>query len=77
MAVSAYIFIEISQGKAKEVTKQIAKIDGVREVHVVTGPYDAIARIEASDINTLGALVVSKIQFTSGVIRTQTNIVVD
>ncbi|MFQ5647661.1 MAG: Lrp/AsnC ligand binding domain-containing protein [Candidatus Aenigmatarchaeota archaeon] len=43
----------------------------------MTGPYDAIAYVEAPDINSLGALVVSKIQFTPGVVRTQSNIVVE
>ncbi len=77
MAVSAYVFIEISQGKAKDVIDKINGIDGVSRAHVVTGPYDAIAFVEASDINSLGAMVVSQIQFLEGVIRTQTNIVVD
>lgn len=77
MAVSAYVFIEISQGKAKDLVEKIAKIEGVNRAHVVTGPYDAIAFVEASDINSLGAMVVSQIQFLEGVIRTQTNIVVD
>ncbi len=77
MAVSAYVFIEISQGKAKEVIDKISGIEGVTRAHVVTGPYDAIAFVEAGDINSLGAMVVSQIQFQEGVIRTQTNIVVD
>jgi DNA-binding Lrp family transcriptional regulator len=77
MAVSAYVFIEISQGKAKDLVEKIAKIEGVTRAHVVTGPYDAIAFVEAGDINSLGAMVVSQIQFLEGVIRTQTNIVVD
>ena len=77
MTVSAYVFIEISQGKAQEVIAQVAKIEGVKAANVVTGPYDAIAQVEAPDINSLGALIVSRIQFTPGVIRTQTNIVVE
>jgi len=77
MTVAAYVFIEITQGKAKEVVEEISKIPGVVSSHVVTGPYDAIAYVEAPDINSLGALVVSKIQFINGVIRTQSNIVVD
>ena len=77
MTVSAYVFIEITQGKAKEVIEQIGKIEGVKAANIVTGPYDAIAYVEASDINSLGALVVSKIQFTPGVVRTQSNIVVE
>lgn len=77
MAVSAYVFIEIAQGKAKELVDKISSITGVNKAHVVTGPYDAIAFVEANDINSLGAMVVSQIQFLEGVIRTQTNIVVD
>lgn len=77
MAVKAYIFVEISHGKAKEVAEQISGIDGVVKSSVVTGAYDAIIQVEAPDINSLGAMIVSRIQFTPGVIRTQTNIVVE
>ena len=75
MAVSAYVFVECTQGKALDVSKKLSGLDGVATCHAVTGPIDVIAFIEASDIDELGRFVVEKIQSTEGVLRTSTNIV--
>ncbi len=77
MAISAYIFIETIQGKAKAVTREISQIAGVKTAHAVTGPYDVITFVEADSISILGDFIVSKIQSTSGVLRTLTNVVID
>jgi DNA-binding Lrp family transcriptional regulator len=77
MAIAAYIFIEATQGKAKTVAREIAKISGVKIAHAVTGPYDVVAYVEADSISVLGDFIVSKIQATSGVLRTLTNVVID
>lgn len=77
MAVSAYIFVEATQGKAMEISSKIAGIRGVKSAHAVTGPYDIIALVEADDVNMLGEFIVSKIQNVPGVLRTLTNIVVE
>ena len=75
MSISAYVFIETSQAKAKEVNLAVRQIDGVKEANAVTGPFDVIALIEASDISVLGEFVVAKIQGLPGVIRTLTNVI--
>ncbi|RJP65741.1 MAG: Lrp/AsnC family transcriptional regulator [Candidatus Abyssobacteria bacterium SURF_17] len=75
MAISAYVFVECTQGKAIDVSKKLTKLSGVKAAHAVTGPIDVIAFIEAADINDLGRFVVEKIQSTAGVLRTSTNIV--
>jgi DNA-binding Lrp family transcriptional regulator len=77
MPVLAFIFLECTVGKAKEVAKKVAKISGVRISHAVTGAYDVITLIEAPDVNALGTTVVSKIQAVPGVLRTSTNVVVE
>jgi DNA-binding Lrp family transcriptional regulator len=77
MAVSAFIFVEVTQGKAMQVKKEIEKIDGVRSANAVTGPYDIIVLVEGSDVNVLGEFIVSRIQKVAGVLRTMTNIVVE
>jgi DNA-binding Lrp family transcriptional regulator len=77
MAVSAYIFVEATQGKAMEIRSQIAGIKGVKSAHAVTGPYDIIALVEGDDVNVLGEFIVSRIQNVPGVLRTMTNIIVD
>ncbi len=75
MAISAYVFIECTQGKALEVSKKLSELDGVNACDAVTGPVDVIAFIQSPDINELGRFVVEKIQATNGVLRTSTNIV--
>jgi DNA-binding Lrp family transcriptional regulator len=75
MAVSAYVFVECTQGKALDVAKKLSAVEGVESCHAVTGPVDVIAFIGAPDINKLGAFIVEKIQATPGVLRTSTNIV--
>ena len=77
MAISAYVFIECTAGAAREVAQEISKIKGVVRANATTGPYDVIALVEASDMNVLGDFIVTKIQSLSGVLRTQTNVVVD
>jgi DNA-binding Lrp family transcriptional regulator len=38
----------------------------------ITGPYDVIARVQASSLDQLGRLVASRIQVVDGVTRTLT-----
>jgi DNA-binding Lrp family transcriptional regulator len=77
MPISAYVFIECTAGAARDVAKEAAKIHGVKRANSTTGPYDVIVLVEAPDINVLGDVIVSKIQGLPGVLRTQTNVVVD
>ncbi len=77
MSISAYVFIECTAGAARDVAKEVSKIQGVKMANSTTGPYDVIALVEAPDVNVLGDFIVSKIQGISGVIRTQTNVIID
>jgi len=77
MAVSAFIFVETTQGRAMDVRAEVAKISGVKTASSVTGPYDIIAVVEGRDVNELGEFIVSKIQNIPGVMRTMTNIIIE
>ncbi len=70
--VEAYVLIQTEQGRMAEVVRLVSQIGGVDEIDVVTGPYDAIARVVAEDIDTLGKLIVSEVQTVGGVVRTLT-----
>jgi DNA-binding Lrp family transcriptional regulator len=74
--VQAYILIQTEVGKAASVAKQIAGISGVTMAEDVTGPYDVIARVEASTVDDLGRLVIAKLQDVPGITRTLTCTVV-
>lgn len=73
MSISAYIFIEATPGKSKEVAKKVGELTGVKSVHVVTRPYDVIAFAEAPDVHQMGELVIARIQNSPGVMKTLTS----
>ena len=77
MAVEAYVFIECEHGRSIEVAEQVKKIGGVEQARAVTGPYDVIALVTASNFRVLGDVVITKIQAVEGVKRTLTNVVVE
>ena len=72
MVVQAYVLVQTEVGKAAEVAKAIAAINGVTLAEDVTGPYDVIVRAEGPSVDELGALVVSSIQTVPGITRTLT-----
>jgi DNA-binding Lrp family transcriptional regulator len=67
--------METEAGKTPAVAKKVARIKGVQHAHVVTGPYDIIAFVEAENTSELVNILVKKIQAVSGVTRTLTNVV--
>jgi DNA-binding Lrp family transcriptional regulator len=70
--VQAYILIQTEVGKAADVAITIKDINGVAQVDAVTGPYDVIVLTQASSVDELGKLVVSKVQSVPGITRTLT-----
>lgn len=77
MSVEAYVFIECEHAKSKEVLDKLMKIGGVKDARIVTGPYDLIALVAASNFKVLGEVVMSKIQQISEVKRTLTNVIIE
>jgi len=76
MSVKAYVLIEARIGKIKEVVEAIRRLSGVASVDAVTGPYDAIAVIQAETMSGIGDLIVSMVHAVAGVSRTVTCIAV-
>jgi len=70
--VEAYILIQTEVGKAAQVAGDVGKITGVSQSDAVTGPYDVIVRVEVDSVDSLGKLVVTKVQGVSGITRTLT-----
>ena len=70
--VEAYVLIQTEVGKAAQVAMEVEKIEGVKASQAVTGPYDAIVHAAADDVDSLGKLVVAKIQAIEGITRTLT-----
>ncbi len=72
MAVQAYILVQTEVGKAADVARAIADVEGVTMSEDVTGPYDVIVRAEGASVDELGAMVVTKVQGVPGITRTLT-----
>jgi DNA-binding Lrp family transcriptional regulator len=70
--VQAYILIQTEVGKAASVAEQVRAIEGVEAADDVTGPYDVIVKAGAPDVDSLGKLVVARIQSIEGITRTLT-----
>ena len=76
VVLSAYVLIETEVGKVAHVAQALSGLDGVQLAEDITGPYDIIARVQASGLDQLGRLVASHIQVVDGVTRTLTCMVI-
>ena len=76
MAAKAFVLIETNVGKTGDVVAKIRRLEGVRSVDIVTGPYDVIAVVEAKSLNDIGVLITEKIHNIAGISRTVTCLVI-
>ena len=72
MSAKAFILVETAVGRTKEVVSVLNKMEGLKSVDTVTGPYDIIAVVEADDLNKIGDLITGKIHAIEGISRTVT-----
>jgi DNA-binding Lrp family transcriptional regulator len=70
--VDAYVLIQTRVGMGPRVVRELALTQGVISAEGVTGPYDAIACIQAATLDELGRLVATHIQAVEGITRTIT-----
>ena len=76
MSTRAYVLIETAVGETDNVSTELDALPGVQSVDTVTGPYDIIAMVSASDLNAVGQIVTREIHTVSGIVRTVTCMVV-
>jgi DNA-binding Lrp family transcriptional regulator len=72
----AYILIECTVGRTREVVTGLNRLQGIKSVDTVTGPYDVIAIVELGTLNEIGDLVTQHIHPITGITRTVTCLVV-
>jgi DNA-binding Lrp family transcriptional regulator len=72
----ADILIEIAGGKTNDVVNCLSRIDGVKSVDRVLGPYEVIAVVELPSLIEIGDMVTRSIHPIEGIIRTVTCLVV-
>ena len=77
MTAKAFVLMETVVGKSKEVVTAIRKLEGVKSVDMVTGPYDVIAVVEADTLNDVGDIVTGRIHPVAGISRTVTCLAIE
>ena len=75
--MKAYILIDIRTGDVREVVKNLRRVEGVLEANMTFGAYDAVAVMEAPDVETLGSRLATEVQPIPGVLETMTCLAVD
>lgn len=72
MIATGYILVSVQAGQTKKVYQQLAHTEGVVSVDAISGPYDIIATVQASDFTAIGRLVLEKIRPIDGITNTIT-----
>lgn len=75
--MKAYILINIRTGEIREVVRQLRKVERVTSAYMTFGPYDAIAEVDAEDVNAIGQIMAGQIQPIPGVLETLTCLAVE
>lgn len=70
---SAYVFVGAAGKTPAETVKEIRELDGVKQAHVVTGPDDIIAFIEAESMEELEKIIL-KIREIAVTVKSDTRI---
>jgi len=75
--MKAYILLNIRTGDVPQVLNLLSKVPNVREAHMTFGPYDAVAVLEAVDVNAIGKIISNEIQPIPGILETLTCLAVN
>lgn len=70
--VGAYILVKTTVGKMRDVHKSLGKMDGIRDTHMVTGPYDIVVFAEADELSTIVSTLMDKVRKVDGIVDTTT-----
>ncbi len=68
----AFVLVKCEPGRLEEVASAIMEIDGVSEVHSVTGPFDLLVKLYAPSYQDFGDLIPDRLQKVKGIRDTET-----
>ncbi|HLO32883.1 MAG TPA: Lrp/AsnC ligand binding domain-containing protein [Anaerolineales bacterium] len=72
---AAYILMQLNTPDPRKVMKSIRAVAGVKQAHLLAGPTDCIAYVEAADHEALSTTVIA-LRSVKGVASTDTRIAV-
>ena len=75
--MKAYVLIKVHAGDLREAIRHLKSVKGVVEANMTFGPFDAVAIVQAEDVNHLGQIVAIDIQPIPGILETLTCLAVE
>jgi DNA-binding Lrp family transcriptional regulator len=69
---AAFVLVRCELGRVEEVANAIMEIEGVSEVHSITGPWDLLVKLYAPDYEAFGDLIPDRLQKVPGIRDTET-----
>jgi len=73
----AFVLINAEIGSEEQVVSQLSKLDNVKEVHLVYGVYDIVAKVEAETMDQLKEVITAKIRRLGKIRSTLTMMVIE
>lgn len=70
--MKAFVLCKLQAGSEQKALQEIRAIEGVEEVYMVFGGWDAILSAQADTMDKLSAMIVSRVRGIPGVSGTET-----
>ncbi|MFN3504680.1 MAG: Lrp/AsnC family transcriptional regulator [Caldimicrobium sp.] len=72
MSIRAYVLINTQIGQTEKVVEHLRKIEEVKRLDVIMGPYDIIVEIEVPNYEAISKLLLEKFQSIPAINHTMT-----
>lgn len=69
---AAFVLVKCELGRLEEVANALMEIEGVSEVHSITGAYDLLVKLYAPTYDDFGDLIPDRLQKVAGIRDTTT-----
>ncbi len=75
MSAKAFVLVNVEPGVVSQIVSQLREATHVQAAFTITGPYDAIAEVEAEDYALIAEIVEEEVRKMEGVEKTMTLVV--
>jgi DNA-binding Lrp family transcriptional regulator len=69
---AAFVLVRCELGKIEQVANSLMEIEGVSEVHSITGPWDLLVKLYAPDYDAFSDIIPRHVQKIAGIRETET-----
>jgi DNA-binding Lrp family transcriptional regulator len=69
---AGFVLVKCQLGRLEEVANALMELEGVSEVHSITGPWDLLVKLYAADHEAFGDLIPDQLQKIEGIRDTET-----